>query len=272
MMHESLKQLKELTTKLNEKDKEVIQQKKMYESLVELLPEIIVVHKREEILFINTYGLKVLGFNDKKDVIGKNIFSFIFDNDKSLVKLMLKKINGICRQDDFMEINFVKNNGDILLGEVGASTIMWNGEPAVQSAIRDITHLSVLQKRLANFKFRRKPLDGGLISPEKSYILSDGWAISVCSHHDGDKHFDAFDVTAKRGCELHEHFHNKKEYITVCEGSIIVFLENETEIFHEGNVFEIEALEKHKFVPLKDSKLLVSFSPLVSESIKTETQ
>lgn len=260
-MHDNLRRLKTLTTRLNEKDQEIRQQKETYESLVELLPEIVLVHRGNEIVFINTYGLQIFGFDSKEDIVGKCVYDYIVAEDHAKIRNLLMHVNGVCRQEDFTNVQLIKNDKSIMLGEAGASTVIWKGKPATQTVIRDVTHFKRLEKRLLRLQYEKDYIDNIMITPNRSFILADGWSTKLIER---DSKFDVYEVHATRGCDLNKHSHQQKEFVEIIKGEVVVFLREDTVTLKSGDTIEIPPFEPHKFTAIEDTKMKVTFTPPLS--------
>lgn len=260
-MHDNLARLKELTEELNEKDRELRAQRHTYKSLVELLPEVVLVHRNNEILFINEYGLEVFGYNYKQEILGKNITDFIHPEDQSKAKLLLKNLKYRCDQGDFVEIRLLKKDGSIIQGEVGSSKVIWNEEQAVQTIIRDVTKRKNIENALIRYYHRTGKVKSLPISGHNTYELGDGWTINLISQQRGT---DLYTIKAKKDTELPKHHHTQREFITVEEGHIIAVVDDEEIELIEGQSVTIPSLAPHKLTAVEDSRLTVKFTPPLS--------
>lgn len=261
-MNDNLQKLHQLTASLTDKDRELREQKETYQSLVELLPEVVIVHKNAIITFINDYGLQVFGFQNKDRVIGHSIYEFIHKDHINKAKALLRTVNGVCKQGDFLEIKLIREDGSTLIGEAGASTVIWKGEPAVQTVIRDITNLRRMENELLEYKYHSGKIHSINMPIETSYKISDGWMMEKIDY---TTERDIYNVTAERGADLKKHFHKQKEFIEIIKGELIVFLEDETVFLKSGDTLEIEPFSDHKITAMKNTEMRVTFAPPLSE-------
>lgn len=266
-MNNNIRQLKELTKRLNDKDQQIKQEKENYESLVEMLPEIIFVHRDGNILFVNQRGVHLLGYEKKSEIVNKSIFDFIVgDLSISEIENITRTKNLVCNTNEYISLEMLRKDKTILFGEAGSSKVMWEGIPAIQSVIRDLTSFNAIQKRMIRLQYDDELHDSGQInhlsiSPNRSYLLSEGWTLKLI---DVSKGRDVFEAIGSRGKDIREHSHRQKEFIEVINGEIIVFLRNKTLTAKFGEKIEIEPFEKHKITALSDCKLKVTFIPPIS--------
>src|SRR6185436_2531994 len=84
-----------------------------YRALVELSPDAIAVHSQGKVVFANSAGGRLLGYESAEEVLGRSV--------------------------PFIQEKFVRRDGTMLEAEVGAMPFRYQGAPAVQVVIRDIT-------------------------------------------------------------------------------------------------------------------------------------
>lgn len=260
-MHDNLARLQELTEELNEKDKKLQEQRHTYKTLVELLPEVVLVHRNNTILFINEYGLEVFGYEYKQEMLGKDITELIHPEDQSKARLLLKNLDYRCDQGDFAEIKLIKKDGSVIQGEVGSSKIVWNEQQAVQTVVRDVTKRKNIENALIRYYHRTGKVKSLPISGHNTYELGDGWTINLIKQ---EQEKDLYTIRARKDTELPRHHHIQRESITVERGHIIAVVDNEKIELKEGQKLIIPSLSTHKLIAIENSELTVKFTPPLS--------
>lgn len=110
-----------------------------YRRLVEVSPDVIAVHRRGELIFLNAAGIKLLGANASDDLIGKSLLDFVHPDYHEAVK---KRVRTGYENDEAVglaEEQFLSIDGRIIDVEVAAAPILYQGEPATIVVVRDIT-------------------------------------------------------------------------------------------------------------------------------------
>lgn len=263
----NLPKIKELTEKLQKKDIQLQHSNLRYKALVEMLPEIILVHNETTIAFINEYGADLFGYK-KNDLIGTDVRDLIHPEDIGHAKLLIKGIaEGSCRQEDFVELRFIKSDGSIMLGEVGSSIIPWGDGDNIQTVIRDITHRKNIENALIKYYYNSGVVNTLPISGKNKYEMADGWDTSLLYR---DEKRDIYECNAVKGKELPKHNHVQRETIEVLSGDITIFLgDNGEESINlkDGDEYKIASGIPHRVFANDHSQLKVEFTPPLSSNI-----
>jgi len=170
-------------------ESDLIESEKRYEELVELMPDGILVHSQDTIVFANSTTAKILHANDKNDLIGKKYLDLIHPDYKKIVNA---KINDIFEKDEsapVLEPKLIGLDGTIIDVEILASKIIFKGEQAVSVIIRDITERKKTEKVIkeSEIKFRTiferagigmiiLELDGRIIESNESFQKMIGYS------------------------------------------------------------------------------------------------
>jgi PAS domain S-box-containing protein len=110
-----------------------------YRSLVELSPDAILVHTAAgKIIFINSAALKLFGASSPEDLLGKPAIDLAHPD---VVKKVRDRINNalVGGKSDQEEFKVIRLDGQVVEVEAVGSSIIFQGEPAVQMVCRDIT-------------------------------------------------------------------------------------------------------------------------------------
>ncbi len=120
-----------------------------YRALVEWSPEAMVVHRDGQILYANPAALKLFGADSAWSWLGRSIFDFIHPDSHVSAHARLLNLS-----DDSTvpttEQRFLKLDGSAFDVEVQGIAINYDGQPALQTSIRDIT-----QRKQAEAQIRR---------------------------------------------------------------------------------------------------------------------
>jgi PAS domain S-box-containing protein len=110
-----------------------------YRLLVELSPDLIVVHSEGIICYINTSGVQMLGGTSPDQFIGQPTLSFVAPANQDLVRQRIAQILSSNAAAPMLEEQFMRLDGSILDVEVTAIPLTYQGKPAIQVIARDIT-------------------------------------------------------------------------------------------------------------------------------------
>ncbi|GKW47154.1 EAL domain-containing protein [Planococcus sp. NCCP-2050] len=109
-----------------------------FRKLVELSPEPIVVHSQGKLIFVNEACLKMVGVENKELVLGKSILDFVPASFQPIVK---ERIHHMMQGGNAapIEQQFIKPDGTLIDVEVTGAQMKFEGKPAIQLILRDIT-------------------------------------------------------------------------------------------------------------------------------------
>ncbi|MEU3472565.1 diguanylate cyclase [Rhodococcus sp. NPDC006774] len=119
-----------------------------YRVLVEHSPDAIGVHRRGILVYLNPAGMRYLRAEDAADVIGHPITKFIAAES---VGPMLERISALDSHgaaSAASEATVLALDGTTLTMEAVSVRTVWNGEPAYQVILRDLTEHKAAQKAL----------------------------------------------------------------------------------------------------------------------------
>ena len=110
-----------------------------YRLLVELSPETILVQSEGTIAYINPAGVKLLGATASEELIGTPLLDRIHPVNRQLVQQRIQQVQAEGQQASLAEIRMVRIDGQRIDVESIVVGIVYEGKPAVQILIRDIT-------------------------------------------------------------------------------------------------------------------------------------
>jgi diguanylate cyclase (GGDEF)-like protein/PAS domain S-box-containing protein len=131
-----------------EAERKLRESEKRYRNLVEQSPNMIAVYQEGRLVYINPAGLKLVGASHEENIVGRHIFDFIQPNFQEWVQQFEHKY--------LVQEKFVSLDGDSFDVEVTASHIAYDGKPATQLIVRDITDRLALEEQLRQSHLRIK--------------------------------------------------------------------------------------------------------------------
>jgi PAS domain S-box-containing protein len=119
-----------------------------YRTLVELSPDAICVERDGTILFVNSTAVKLAGAEKAEDLVGRQVMDFVHPD---YAKQAQKKLATIRRERaplPAVEQKIVRLDGGVLDVEAAGMPIPFEGGPAIQIVIHDITERKRAEERL----------------------------------------------------------------------------------------------------------------------------
>ena len=110
-----------------------------YRSLVELSPDGIIVHRGGKIIFANPAALRLVHARKPEELLEKSALDFVHPDQRSLVAQRIRDMSEAGLIAPVMEEKFICLDGVVIDVEVVAMPIHYQGQPAIQVIIRDIS-------------------------------------------------------------------------------------------------------------------------------------
>ncbi|MEI6043933.1 MAG: response regulator [Chloroflexota bacterium] len=160
---------------LEDSQREQQESQERYRQLVELSPDVIIVHSEGLIIFINSAGTALLGLTSFENLVGKPLAAFIHPTNRETVKEQFgqwanHQIEPLPTdhrteplptdyfptfrgdQVSLFESRLVDNEGQILDFEIATIPVAYRGEPVLQSIFRNITIRKRTEEKLQEAK------------------------------------------------------------------------------------------------------------------------
>jgi PAS domain S-box-containing protein len=139
----------------------------MYQRLVELAPDAVVVHSGGKIVFANPAALELVGAKSAEEYIGKPILDSVHPDSREAAANRIKEIMAGKGRSPAMEEKIIRMDGSTLDMEVQSTYIEYEGKPSVMTLARDIS----VRKRAEEAIVKAKE-DAEDVSRAKSEFLS----------------------------------------------------------------------------------------------------
>jgi PAS domain S-box-containing protein len=119
-----------------------------YRRLVDFSPDAIMVHSCGKIVYVNPAATRLLGARDTSELLGKTIFDIVHPDYRESERFRIT--TGIIENKTLplMKEKFLRLDGATIDVEVAALPIEYDGLPAIQDVVRDITEQKRLQQEL----------------------------------------------------------------------------------------------------------------------------
>ncbi|MBK1987738.1 response regulator [Sphaerospermopsis aphanizomenoides BCCUSP55] len=116
-----------------------LQNQANYQQLVELFPEAILVETQGKVVLVNSAAVKLFGAQQPTKLLGKQLLDFVSTNSKTGVEQQLQNLRTNQQSIPLHEEQFLRLDGTVIDVEIVAAAVTYQGKPAAQIVIRDIT-------------------------------------------------------------------------------------------------------------------------------------
>jgi len=129
-----------------------------YHRLVELFPDLVMVHCEGKITLINTAGARLLGATTSEQLVGKPVMDFVHLDDQEIVAGQFKQMGEQGTQAPLVEQKWLRLDGTAIDVEVAAIALTFQNKPAIQVVARDITERKQTKAALQESEERHRRL------------------------------------------------------------------------------------------------------------------
>ncbi|MBA3352380.1 MAG: PAS domain S-box protein, partial [Blastocatellia bacterium] len=120
-----------------------------YRTLVDSAPEGIFIHQGKQVVFANPALVQMLRAESAEEIIGKEPFTFVHPDYHDHVAATIETLSEVGDQTGVLERKFLRKDGSTADVEVAASKVLFEGRPAIQVYVRDVTERKQAQESLA---------------------------------------------------------------------------------------------------------------------------
>ena len=110
-----------------------------YRSLVELLPDGVVVHSQGTIVYANPSCAKIIGAESPEELVGTPVMDFVHPDYREIVIKRIKQALSEGSIAPVMEEHLIRLDGSLFTAEVSAVPISYGDKPAMLIVFNDIT-------------------------------------------------------------------------------------------------------------------------------------
>ncbi len=121
-----------------------------YRHLVELSPDAVFVQSDDRIVFVNSAGVALLGADNPNEIMGQSIYTFLNTDENEYKTIRQQYLQG--EGEHLIEQEFCRLDGEVISAEILAAPFIYEGEPAVQAIVRDITKRKQAEDELGKLR------------------------------------------------------------------------------------------------------------------------
>lgn len=116
----------------------IAESEEKYRSLVEMSPDAILIHQQGKIIYANPGATMLRGSSNPEDLIGRYMFDMVHPDYHAIIQQnMQNAIEGIPTPPT--ELQIIRKDGTLATYEGRGKRLLYQGEPAIQVVLRDIT-------------------------------------------------------------------------------------------------------------------------------------
>ncbi|MDO8456795.1 MAG: PAS domain S-box protein [Burkholderiaceae bacterium] len=119
-----------------------------YRTLLECSLEGVAVHRDGKLLYVNLASIRMFGASSAQDLIGKPLLDFVHPDFHQILLERLRSNTVLGGVMPMTKMTLLKPDGTPIVAEVQSTLINYNGKPAVQVSIRDITERDKFEEAL----------------------------------------------------------------------------------------------------------------------------
>jgi PAS domain S-box-containing protein len=160
----------ERTSQLITVNEELAETEERFRKLVEALPDALYVHSEGRIVFVNPFGMRLLGAQQPEQLAGKDIFEIVHPDYREVIRQRIQHCYQTGTASSPMECALVALDGSFVEVESAGIPITWKGSPAVEVVARDIRERKRAEEQLRQAQTRTESV---LDSMADTHILFD---------------------------------------------------------------------------------------------------
>lgn len=110
-----------------------------YQGLLKLAPLAIVIHIDGDIVYLNRAAADLVGAATTDELIGRNVLDFVHLDDRQQVIDRMRRMATEGHDADLVRERFLRLDGNVVEVEVAGVGVSYDGQPAIQSIVRDLS-------------------------------------------------------------------------------------------------------------------------------------
>lgn len=121
-----------------------------FQSIVEICPFPIIIHKMGTVLYVNNLGWEMFGFANAEEMVGKNLLQLTLPEDKQKVIDAVARGAKEKKNNSVLVSRMLRTDGTIIHVETKSSTIFFNGEECRVAIAYNYDYITQVEKELKN--------------------------------------------------------------------------------------------------------------------------
>ena len=135
-----------------------------YRSLIDALPEAVFVHRGKELLFGNQAAATILGAPSVEALSGYPVLTFVAEHEREIFRERTRRILEHGTEAQAREVRLRRLDGSLIWVESQGVQVVFDGKPAVQGIVRDITDRKLAEEARTEAEARIKQQSEALLN------------------------------------------------------------------------------------------------------------
>ena len=144
----------ERTSQLTAANDALTESEERFRRLVEALPDALYVHSGGKIVFVNPFGIRLLGAQQPEQLVGKDILEIVHPDYRDLIRQRIQRCYETGTASSPQECFLVALDGSSVQVESAGFPINWKGLPAVEVVARDIKERKRAEQAVREWQLR----------------------------------------------------------------------------------------------------------------------
>jgi len=127
-----------------------------YEALLNFLPDAIVVHRDGEVLYGNDSTIRMMGLQNRADIVGRTIWQFVDESGRETIRARFTRILGaesIGYSLPPIELTIIRMDGSTFYGEIRSVVVEDQRQLAILTMVKDISAQKIMRDELQHMAF-----------------------------------------------------------------------------------------------------------------------
>jgi PAS domain S-box-containing protein len=134
-------------TQLERSNKELNESEAKYRSLFEHLPDGVIVHRDNEILFANPAAIRLLGLDADRELVARPMLEFVAPADREVVRRRIADMVATSNPAPTLEVRLQRTDRRMVTVEATSMPLRVNGVPSVQTILHDVSERRLLEEQ-----------------------------------------------------------------------------------------------------------------------------
>ena len=151
-----------------------------YRHLVDLAPDAILVHQDGRYVYTNPAGVRLFGAASADDILGQKALDLVPEEEREIIASRMRDVLGEKERTPLADFHIIRFDGTLMEVGVTGSKITFDGRPAIQIIVRDITERRKTERALKESEEHYRLLHDTMIQGVV-YQKADGTIVSMNS-------------------------------------------------------------------------------------------